>query len=98
MDLVMGYMKPSDKISVKSLFCEDYYTTYPILQRSHKSSFLMRIVHNLALFALLSGICTSRQKAKNMEKLLNLPKEILPDMEGQLSTQGIREISKMLKV
>ena len=94
----MGYMKPSDKISVKSLFCEDYYTTYPILQRSHKSSFLMRIVHNLALFALLSGICTSRQKAKNMEKLLNLPKEILPDMEGQLSTQGIREISKMLKV
>ena len=94
----MGYMKPSDKISVKSLFCEDYYTTYPILQRSQKSSFLMRIVHNLALFALLSGICTSRQKAKNMEKLLNLPKEILPDMEGQLSTQGIREISKMLKV
>ena len=94
----MGYMKPSDKISVKSLFCEDYYTTYPILQRSHKSSFLMRIVHNLALFALLSGICTSRQKAKKMEKLLNLPKEILPDMEGQLSTQGIREISKMLKV
>ena len=94
----MGYMKPSDKISVKSLFCEDYYTTYPILQRSHKSSFLMRIVHNLALFALLSGICTSRQKAKNMEKLLNLPKEILPDMEGQLSTQGIREISKILKV
>ena len=94
----MGYMKPSDKISVKSLFCEDYYTTYPILQRSHKSSYLMRIVHNLALFALLSGICTSRQKAKNMEKLLNLPKEILPDMEGQLSTQGIRDISKMLKV
>ena len=94
----MGYMKPSDKIFVKSLFCEDYYTTYPILQRSHKSSFLMRIVHNLALFALLSGICTSRQKAKNMEKLLNLPKEILPDMEGQLSTQGIREISKILKV
>ena len=65
---------------------------------ARKSSFLMRIVHNLALFALLSGICTSRQKAKNMEKLLNLPKEIVPDMEGQLSTQGIREISKMLKV
>ena len=63
-----------------------------------KSSFLMRIVHNLALFALLSGICTSRQKAKKMEKLLNLPKEILPDMKGQLSTQGIREISKILKV
>ena len=36
MDLVMGYMKPSDKISVKSLFCEDYCTTYPILQRSQK--------------------------------------------------------------
>ena len=58
----------------------------------------MRIVHNLALFALLSGIGTPRQKAKKMEKLLNLPKEILPDMKGQLSTQGIREISKILKV
>ena len=58
----------------------------------------MRIVHNLALFALLSGICTSRQKAKMMEKLLNLPKEILPDMKAQLSTEGIREISKILKV
>ena len=68
---------------------------------ARKSSFpLMRIVHNLALFALLSGIGTPRQKAKEMEKLLNLPKEILPDnvMEGQLSTQGIREISKILKV
>ena len=80
------------------------YSVMIIVQRilffneARKSSFLMRIVHNLALFALLSGICTSRQKAKNMEKLLNLPKEILPDMEGQLSTQGIREISKILKV
>ena len=32
----MGYMKPSDKTSVKSLFSENYSTTYPILQRSQK--------------------------------------------------------------
>ena len=80
------------------------YSVKIIVQRilffneARKSSFLMRIVHNLALLSLLSGICTSRQKAKKMEKLLNLPKEILPDMKGQLSTEGIREISKILKV